>query len=62
MHGHFLGSQFSQKSQPRVAKIEVKTEAHAQRKKEQKYSENEIKNTKDINITKMMMGKQWVKS
>jgi len=40
----------------------VKTEAHAQRKKEQKYSENEIKNTKDINITKMMMGKQWVKS
>jgi len=30
-------------------------------KKEQKYSKNEI-NTKDINITQMMVGKQWVKS
>jgi len=36
-------------------------EAHAQRKKTEKYSENTIKkDTVDVNITQMMVGKQWV--
>jgi len=50
----------------RFGKItKTRKEAHAQRQKKQIYSENEIQKKEsamNINITEMMVGKQWVKS